>query len=425
LSPLDISIFTLLALIYDIDKSNKFKEVGMPISPTQQKIIEKMEEEPSQNITDKDVATSLSLKRDSTRAQLGKLEKLGIVKHNTEAPEDGFWLTDDYQEAMDRANRPESLTDAKLTPKDYFRDLLSRFGVKEQHVPVIADTVWTGDPENLTWVWNELGKLQVAPDTKKQVWEAWRAYNEQDVPPELEAVIARTKSKEELALEAKQRSAEPKEDKALERGWLLEEGGPEWYGTAAGQFTLAEAKEIYALRQLGLRKKTGASADENNKQGHQDSVSSILTALQPYIAKDTNTDLLREAITKQMELQEQKMLQLIPPQGEKKGIADNVHEIMGIFTALQSAGPLLRGILGIPEQVASAPANANPPAMIQLQNADGTPITLTLPTFFELEKFKADQRREEESHKNKQEMMKTTKDFLVTIGTAAHRMSQR
>jgi hypothetical protein len=393
----------------------------MPISPQQKQIIEKMEEEPSQIYVDKDLSVSLNIKKDTVRSQLGKLEKFGAVTHN----DDGFWLTENYQEAIEKANKVKSLAEARLEPRNYFEDLLHRFSVKEEHIPVITDTIWRRDPEDLVWVWEELGRLMVAPDAKKQIVEAWRSYIDQPMPEQLQSQIAKTKTKEELTLEAKQKAAEPKEDKALVRGWILEEEGPHWVGSAGGEFTLEEAKEIFAVRQVGLRRKSEASAGgEGNGQSRQDSVSSILTALAPYVNKDTNTDLLREAVTKQMELQEQRIVGLIPQPGEKKGMADNVQEIIGLFTALQSAGPVLRGILGIPEQTASPPANQSTPQMIQIQNADGTPMTLTLDNFFQIRKFEAEERREEESHKNKQEMVKTSKDFLVKIANAAQRMAQ-
>jgi len=98
-------------------------------------------------------------------------------------------------------------------------------------------------------------------------------------------------------------------------------------------------------------------------------------------------------------------------------------QLIGLLGSLKELGPLLRPVLGLPE-----PGSAlNPPASQPLQviDQDGKPMTLNLSELLTIKKFDAEQKREEQSAKGREEFMHTVRGFVASLGKAAEKAAQQ
>lgn len=74
-------------------------------------------------------------------------------------------------------------------------------------------------------------------------------------------------------------------------------------------------------------------------------------------------------------------------------------------------------------RVESRPERTSTP--IQLRDKDGNPMTLDIESLISFKKFESEERRAEESHRDKQEMAGVFKDFMSRVASAAQRMASR
>jgi hypothetical protein len=278
---------------------------------------------------------------------------------------------------------------------------------------VITDYIWRQDSENLTQVWNSLSRMNIAPDARRQLWEAWRVYMQAPVPEDLEDMLE--KSKDQLERDEKASPThESKEDRAKARGWIVDDDGPQWVGTNLGNFTLGEAKDLYTVRSLRQRH-TPTETRGNSGSGD---VAAILTALQPYLKSDSNQELVTKLMEEQIRGVEDRITRAIPIAKEAPSIQSRVQEVTSMLSALQGAAPIIRGLLGIPDlTMIQRPASES--QAIQLLNSDGTPMQMNLDTLFSLKKFEREERQADEAHKNKMEMGTKVKEFMTGITNAA------
>jgi len=382
------------------------------------------------------LAKDVGVKSNTVRSMLSKMEKQGLITHD----EDGFFITGktvgdegeyeveksadrgtDYESDEDDEDEVMSMEEAGLTAKSFFEKTAKRIGINSNHIPVISEYVFSQDPEDMAVVWHNLSKMNIPPDKRKMLWESYRVFMNKPVPDELANTVS--KSKEEMAKE--ERDGVPEEvDRARSRGWMVSEDGPVWVGTSLGYYTLQEAKDIYAIKMMGM-KNIAASHEKTsaNNGGSPDTLSNLITALAPFLKQDTDSSTLKELISERLQSQEERFMRMMPQQKEEKPMSDRVQEWMGILSALAGAGPFFRSFLGIPDMsqlVQEKNNSSNTP--IQLQNADGTPVVMDLNNFFAINKFQSEMRREEESHKARQELVGASKDFIAKIGNAAARL---
>ena len=142
----------------------------------------------------------------------------------------------------------------------------------------------------------------------------------------------------------------------------------------------------------------------------QDSIASVLTALAPYL-KD-------EAVNSKLEEMKTAITNAQAGSG-KGGLGEILRDLPKYTESLQTLAPIIRSILGVQNP---APAqNQGSQTPIQLQNPDGTPMVMNLQDFFSIQKFQAEQKREDASAKGKQEFIKTVQGFIGKIGDAANK----
>ncbi|MBA7631768.1 hypothetical protein ES703_39303 [subsurface metagenome] len=171
-----------------------------------------------------------------------------------------------------------------------------------------------------------------------------------------------------------------------------------------GDYSLQDAKDILAIRALRGRFSGGGQAGTGGGAAAgavstSEKVSDLLTALEPYINKDSDKETLRELFTAQMELQKQEILTHIPQPGQPaqpKSFIEQITETITALSSLSQIGPMLRPILGLPEPSSGNPASTALP--VQLTDSQGNPVVMDLSHYISLEKFKGEERRAEERH---------------------------
>jgi hypothetical protein len=210
-----------------------------------------------------------------------------------------------------------------------------------------------------------------------------------------------------------------KEAQKQERDWDIEEntvsGIPEVVriGPGLGPYTFQEASQIVSLKIRALRGLMGTNPPQQTEQ-----LSSLITALAPFLKQDTDQSLLREIVFQKFGDMTKAITESMPKQGQP----NQLEQFTGFLTMLKELGPTIRPLLGLPEPGANTPQNQ--PAAIQLQNRDGTPVVMDIASYLTLEKFKAEQKREDDSAKGHQEFVKDVRGFMGTIAKALERAAQ-
>ncbi|GAH51821.1 unnamed protein product, partial [marine sediment metagenome] len=245
--------------------------------------------------------------------------------------------------------------------------------------------------DDVKWVWEALGQADIANDLRSVWVNSWRAKLHKAIPPELETELTGVSK---AVAEAEKEVAPSKRG----REYIIVDDEPVRVGENLGDYSIQDAKDIIGLRALRSRFAGAAGQAGGGPPGATEKVSELLTALEPYINKGSDQNIMRELITAQMELQKQEILSHIPQPGQAAQPKSIIEEITGFVAALGSlkaAGPTLRSILGIPE---SSSSNPSPGVPVQVTGPDGKPIVMDLGNIINWRKFEGDERRSDERH---------------------------
>lgn len=287
-------------------------------------------------------------------------------------------------------------------------------GLTDAKVRGIADVVFGDDPYNLDRVWANLSEMNVAIDLRKQWFKLWQTYlagsgKPADISPNIQAQLtpADKRTPEQIkAMEEQGRDWDLIED---DQG-LLE---PERVGGGIGEYTLKEAKEIMALRNRARRQLTAT----HPPQPPQEPISQLITALLPLLKPDADQTVVKWLIEEKLGAISKTVADSVP---KGQGIGDFFTNLPKYAEMLKTLAPILRAALGVPDvQIQPQTQSQNTP--IQLLNTDGKPFQMNLGDFITIQKFQAEQKREDESAKGKQEFMGTVRSFVDRIGKAAER----
>ncbi len=399
--------------------------MGFTLTPQQKQIFEQLRKYQIPAHYER-VASDLGLSAKGVQSQLGKLREFGLVK---EVEEKHWQVTEDAQQKLEEAGEDTTVTleDVHATPKQHFTQFGRTWGINPERLQVMVNTIWTsGDPENLDHVWDYLGKLQVSPDVKRIWVTAWQAYLAQSDPEKLKWQPPTT-VQEKVAEVMEKKEVQKQIEKIEEEGpkeWIVDvkKNEPVKIGEPMGLYSLKEAKELVQLRMyretLEGGRTEGVAAEK---------ISDILTALVPYLTKEGQgeeaTKLIRELFEEKLSsgLRE---LAIQIPHGDQKPWWETLPQIL---TAVAGVGPTLKTLLGIPDAKditalieSRIPHGDSRP--LEMKNPDGTPFVFTK-EMMEFWRFNADQKREEEKHKQQMDIMGGLRDFMGKIGTAATRLA--
>jgi hypothetical protein len=358
------------------------------------------------------------------RAQLGKLGDLVEV----EAEGSNNWtITDDGMAVVLEAGGTKlTRRDVGLTDRQQFMAMGSALGgIAEPKLEVITNTIFQYDYENLDIVWDQFVQLGIPLDVRRPWWASWQAHLKGAGKPG----EASSFTLAQVTTPDKRTAEQLKESAKAGRNWLIDEDAegflePAQAGEGMGEFTFNEAM-------VSIREKNKQRRSQQTSTYPQEPASQLLTALAPYLNKqDSSKESAASLITalapylkpeaKEGDNEVVKMLLKSKldelSQGSRK-LAFGLEDLPKLSENIKTLAPIIRAMLGVPEHPAAV-AQQTP---IQLQNPDGTPMIMNLNDFFTVQKFQAEQRREDDSAKAKTNFSNSVQGFLTSIGKAAER----
>jgi len=362
-------------------------------------------------VSSSELSQELRATTETTLTQLKREKEKGNVDGNVK---EGWLITDVGREALERGVHP-TMIDEGVTPRQQFEAIGQRIGILGDRIVLAADIVWSGDYADIKWVWEALGQANLAADVKSLWVNAWRAKLQKAIPPELLT---------ELTGAAKLAAGEGElgvaRTKVPDRDYIITEDIPVRVGTGLGDYTMQDAKDILAIR--ALKNRLGGAVQAGGTQpAAMEKVSEILTALEPYINKGSDIASLKEILADKLALQRQEILSHIPQPGlatQPKSFMEQLTDFISAMSQVKEAGPMLKSILGIPEQT----SNSFFPA--QITGLDGQPSVMDLTKVLDLRKFLVEERREEDRHKTRMDISKGFKELLDKTGRALSHMAE-
>ena len=296
-------------------------------------------------------------------------------------------------------------------------------GVVPEKLMGIADVVFGDDPYNLDRVWYNLSAMNIAIDLRKQWFMLWKNYLKQSgKPSEMSSLL-----QAELSPPNKRTEDQRKEMAEQGRDWEVEEDdegifSAERIGDGLGTYTFKEATQTVIIKNRARR----AAATSAPQQYPQEPASQLLTALAPYLNRETPKDSVAELITalapfmkdNTVETKLEEVVKAVTTQSNKGGgLGDILTNLPQYTSALQTLAPIIRAMLGVSN---GAPQPAAPQSSpIQMMNPDGTPMVFNIQDFLTIQRFQAEQKREDMSAQGKQEFIGEVKNFMSKIANAA------
>jgi len=356
-----------------------------------------------------DLASKLKASREGTLKQLNREKDKGYVDGNSQ---EGWLITESGRKALEKGGIHPSMIDEGVTPRQQFEAIGRRIGIKEDRIVLATDIVWSGDYDDIKWVWEALGQADIAADLRNVWVNAWRAKLHKGIPPELETELTGASKAEEKA-EAK---AGVKETGG--RDYILDDDMPVRVGQGVGDFDLQTAKELATLRALKDRFSKGGTASTGAAPPVDQRLPELITALAAFREKPNDESvntLLKELSDTKFEALKTEILSRIPQAQEQKSFIEQLSEFGAAMTNL---GPILRSILGIPESPQPTPATP-------LTDKNGNPYIMDIQSLLTVKKFEGDERRADAEQKAKEKTGAAWRDFIGKVGSAVARGAGR
>jgi len=337
-----------------------------------------------------DLANELKASKEGILKQLTREKDKGNVEGDSQ---DGWLITERGRKALESGDIHPTMIDEGVTPRQQFEAIGRRIGIKEDRIVLASDMVWSGDYEDVIWVWNALGRegADLADDLRRVWANAWRAKLHKGIPPELETELTGVNK---AVVEAERGDAPSKPGG---RDFIIIDDEPVRIGENLGDYSLQDAKDILVTRALRSRFSVAGQSGKESLPGAAEKVSDVLSALAPYINKGGDDDKLREVISLQLELQKQEILSHIPQPGQPsqpKPFMEQITEFVTILGTLRESGSTLKAILGIQEPS----GNSSTGLPVQIKGPDGQPFIMDLGQVIDWRKFQSDERRADERH---------------------------
>ncbi|MCJ7743702.1 MAG: hypothetical protein MUO99_03985, partial [Dehalococcoidales bacterium] len=132
-------------------------------------------------VSSSELAKELGATTETTLTQLKREKEKGNVDGNVK---EGWLITDEGRKALEKGVHP-SMIDEGVTPRQRFEAIGQRIGIPGDRIILAADIVWSGDYNDIKWVWEALGQADIANDLRSVWVNAWRAKLQKGIPPEL------------------------------------------------------------------------------------------------------------------------------------------------------------------------------------------------------------------------------------------------
>jgi len=330
-----------------------------------------------------DLAKELNASTEGTRKQLSRLKDKGYVEGDSK---EGWLITAEGRKELETGEVHPSMVDEEVTPRQLFEAIGHRIGIKEDRIVLAADIAWSGNHNDVKWVWEALRQADIASDLRSVWVNSWRAKLQKGIPPELEteltgAIKAEAEAGEGIALR-----------KPGGREYIIVDDEPVRVGANLGDYGLQDAKDILAIRALKNRFGGAGQQGAASQSGAAEKVSDVLTALSPYLNKGSDIGTLKEILADKLEIQKKDILSRMPQQGQPsqpKSVIGQITDFVAALGSLKEAGPMLRSILGIPE----SSGNPSTTAPVGITGPDGKPIVLDLGQVIDWKRFLGEEKR--------------------------------
>jgi len=333
------------------------------------------------------------------RGETTRLKQKGYIEGDSL---EGWVITDAIKEQLEKGELHPSMLDEGVTPRQQFEAIGRRIGIKKDRITLATDIVWSGDFNDVKWVWEALGQADIANDLRNVWVNAWRAKLHKGIPPELETELTGVRKAAD-------------EDKTVVpskpglSAYIIVDDEPIRVGENLGDYSLQDAKDILTIRALRSRFSGASQAKVASQPVAAEKISDLLTALGPYINKGSDVDTLKELLADKLELQKQDILSKLPQvqNSQPKSFIEQITEFVTVIGSLKESGPLIRSILGVPE------SHNNPSSTgmaVKLTGPDGQPMTMDLGQVIEWKRFQSEERRADDRLAMMGDLVKTARE---------------
>ncbi|GAI79105.1 unnamed protein product, partial [marine sediment metagenome] len=221
--------------------------------------------------------------KEGTLKQLTREKDKENVSGNSQ---EGWLITDAGRKALEEGDIHSSMIEEGVTPRQQFEAKGRLIGISGDRIRIATDIVWSGDFNDIKWVWEALGQADIADDLRNVWVNAWRAKLHKAIPPELETELTGV-SAEGVAAPSKPGGRE----------FIIVEDEPVRVGENLGDYSLQDAKDILGIRALRSRfAGAGQAGAGSHAPGAAEKVSEVLTALAPYLNKSSDLDTIKEVL---------------------------------------------------------------------------------------------------------------------------------
>ncbi|GAI92171.1 unnamed protein product, partial [marine sediment metagenome] len=206
-----------------------------------------------------EVAGDLKASVEGTRKQLKRLKDRGYVGGDSQ---EGWLISDEGKKALERGGvTPKTIKTLEggrvipsmigegVTPRQKFEEIGQLIGIRPERITLATRLVWSGDYNDLVWVWNALGQVDIDIDLRKVWTNSWRAHLKKGIPAELEPILA-AELEPHLGDEGKVEGKRAAEGKPREgRSYILDENDmPLYVGEGLGDLIYRDAVDLAKLR---------------------------------------------------------------------------------------------------------------------------------------------------------------------------------
>ncbi len=206
-----------------------------------------------------DLAGELKASTEGTRKQLTRLKERGYVDGDSK---EGWLITDAGRKALEKGEVRPSMVDEGVTPREKFEAIARRIGITDDRIVLAADIVWSGDYTDVKWVWEALGQADIRDDLRKIWVNAWRAFLQKGIPPELEVELTGLPPGAEEG-----KPGEAVRPKVPARDYIILDDEPVRVGENLGDYSLQDAKDILGIRALRSRFAGGGQSSRRSTAG--------------------------------------------------------------------------------------------------------------------------------------------------------------
>jgi hypothetical protein len=189
-------------------------------------------------ISTADLAAKVQSGVEGTRKQLNRLKDKGKVTGDSE---EGWLITEEGKKALGAGGIGPSMISEGVTPRQKFEAFGHLIGIKPDRVTLATHIVWSGDYNDLKWVWDALGQADIDVDLRRVWTNSWRAHLKKGIPSELEKELVGAEEEREVKAGAKPRVEEG-------RSYILVEDSPVYVGKNLGDLLYEDAVDLARIR---------------------------------------------------------------------------------------------------------------------------------------------------------------------------------